>query len=95
MASRWCSSSAGAECCRVVEEGQALAGALEMAELLVANGPVALAATKEVASQTMDWTADVAWERQEQILAPVYASEDAREGARAFAEKRPPAWTGR
>jgi len=80
---------------QVVEEGQALAGALEMAELLVANGPLALAATKEVASQTMDWTADVAWERQEQILAPVYASEDAREGARAFAEKRPPAWTGR
>ena len=80
---------------RVVEEGQALAGALEMAELLVANGPLAVAATKEVASKTMDWPADVAWERQEQILAPVYASEDAREGARAFAEKRPPAWTGR
>jgi enoyl-CoA hydratase len=80
---------------RVVEEGQALAGALELAKLMVANGPLALAATKEVASQTMDWPADVAWQRQEQILAPVYASEDAREGARAFAEKRPPAWTGR
>jgi enoyl-CoA hydratase len=80
---------------RVVEEGHAVAGALEMAELLVANGPLALAKTKEVASQTMDWPADVAWERQEQILAPVYVSEDAREGARAFAEKRPPAWTGR
>jgi enoyl-CoA hydratase len=80
---------------RVVAEGQALAVALEMAELLVANGPLALAATKEVASKTMDWPADVAWEQQEQILAPVYASEDAREGARAFAEKRPPVWTGR
>jgi enoyl-CoA hydratase/carnithine racemase len=80
---------------RVVGEGQALAEALALAELMVANGPLALAATKEVASQTMDWPADVAWPRQEQILAPVYASEDAREGARAFAEKRPPAWTGR
>jgi len=80
---------------RVVEEGQAVAGALEMAELLAANGPLALAKTKEVAAQTMDWPADVAWERQEQILAPVYVSEDAREGARAFAEKRPPVWTGR
>lgn len=80
---------------RVVGEGQALAGALELAERMVANGPLALAATKEVASKTMDWSADLAWRRQEQILAPVYASEDAREGARAFAEKRPPVWTGR
>jgi enoyl-CoA hydratase len=80
---------------RVVGEGQALAGALELAEQMVANGPLALAATKEVASKTMDWSADVAWKLQEQRLAPVYASQDAREGARAFAEKRPPVWTGR
>jgi enoyl-CoA hydratase len=79
---------------RVVGEGQALAGALELAELMAANGPLALAATKEVASKTLDWSADVAWQRQEQILAPVYVSEDAREGARAFAEKRPPVWSG-
>lgn len=80
---------------RVVPEGQSLTAALELAELLVANGPLALAATKEVASQTLDWPAEVGWKRQEEILAPVYASEDAREGARAFAEKRPPVWTGR
>jgi enoyl-CoA hydratase len=78
-----------------VGEGQALDVALELAERMVANGPLALAATKEVASKTMDWSADVAWKLQEQLLAPVYASEDAREGARAFAEKRPPVWTGR
>jgi enoyl-CoA hydratase len=79
---------------RVTATDAALAGAIELAELLVANGPLALAATKAVASRTPDWPTEVGWQRQEDILAPVYASDDAREGARAFAEKRPPVWTG-
>jgi enoyl-CoA hydratase len=79
---------------RVVDTGAALGGAIELAELMVANGPLALAKTKEVASRTIDWPTEVGWQRQEEILAPVYVSEDAREGARAFAEKRPPVWTG-
>jgi enoyl-CoA hydratase/carnithine racemase len=41
------------------------------------------------------WPDDEAWERQAQIAATVLASEDIREGLRAFAEKRPPAWKGR
>ncbi|HEX4223480.1 MAG TPA: crotonase/enoyl-CoA hydratase family protein [Pseudonocardiaceae bacterium] len=80
---------------RVVDTGQALPAAIELADLLVANGPLALAATKEVASRTADWPTEIGWQRQEEILAPVYVSADAREGAQAFAEKRPPVWTGK
>ena len=42
-----------------------------------------------------DWPADEAWERQGEIAGPVFTSEDAREGATAFAEKRDPVWRGR
>ncbi|WP_216892628.1 crotonase/enoyl-CoA hydratase family protein [Nocardia alni] len=80
---------------RVVADSEALAGAIELAEVLVSNGPLALAATKEVASRTIDWQTEDGWQRQEEILAPIYVSDDAREGASAFAEKRPPVWTGK
>ncbi len=65
--------------------------ARELAATIAANGPLAVAATKRIL------TADEAgaWERQAEIAEPVFASEDAREGARAFAEKRPPVWRGR
>jgi enoyl-CoA hydratase len=58
---------------------------------IAANGPLAVDATKRVlvADEARDW------ERQAEIVAPVFASEDAREGARAFAEKRAPVWRGR
>jgi enoyl-CoA hydratase len=41
------------------------------------------------------WTTEQAWGRQDEIVAPVFASEDAREGSTAFAERRPPVWRGR
>jgi enoyl-CoA hydratase len=75
--------------------GEALAGARALAARITANGPLAVAVTKEIITKAQDWTIDEGWEAQQPILAPVFASEDAREGARAFAEKRAPRWTGR
>jgi enoyl-CoA hydratase len=80
---------------RVTEEGGALEGALELAATIAANGPLAVAATKQIARSTADWTLDEAWGKQFDIAEPVFRSEDAREGAAAFAEKRAPAWKGR
>ncbi|WP_018501843.1 crotonase/enoyl-CoA hydratase family protein [Parafrankia discariae] len=80
---------------RVVPEGGALAGALELAAKIAANGPLAVATTKRIARAQADWTTEEGWQRQAELCAPVFASEDAREGATAFAEKRPPVWLGR
>ena len=76
---------------RLTELREALAAALELAPTIAANGPLAVDATKRLL------VADEgdAWERQAEIVAPVFASEDAREGSVAFAEKRPPVWRGR
>jgi enoyl-CoA hydratase len=80
---------------RVVPEGTALDAALELARVIAANAPLAVAATKRVAQATGDWELSEAWDRQAEIIAPVFSSEDAQEGSMAFAEKRPPVWKGR
>jgi enoyl-CoA hydratase len=76
---------------RLTEPGEALATARELAATIAANGPLAIDATKRIL--VADETAE--WERAGAISGPVFASEDAREGARAFAEKRAPVWRGR
>lgn len=80
---------------RLAERGQALQTALELAETIAANGPLALAATKRILNESVDWPESEFFSRQGEIAGPVMGSEDAREGARAFAEKRAPAWKGR
>ena len=80
---------------RLSEPGAAVDVALELAAALAKNGPLALAASKRILQEQFDWSSAEMWERQGEITAPVMASEDAREGASAFKEKRDPVWRGR
>jgi enoyl-CoA hydratase len=79
---------------RVVDDGKALDAALDLAGAISRNGPLALIASKEIARAGQDWTLAEGWQRQAEITAPVFSSNDAREGATAFAEKRDPVWRG-
>jgi enoyl-CoA hydratase len=80
---------------RLAEPGEALAVARDLAATIARNGPLALDASKRIVTAAADWPAAEAWERQAAIAGQVLSSEDAREGARAFAEKRAPVWRGR
>ena len=77
-----------------VVEGVALEGALQLAEAISANGPLAVAASKKVIREQQDWSQAEQWKNQYALTAAVFTSSDAREGAAAFAQKRAPNWTG-
>ncbi|WP_370187491.1 crotonase/enoyl-CoA hydratase family protein [Qipengyuania sp.] len=78
-----------------VTDGSALDGAKQLAASIVANGPLAVRVSKQVIKQSRGWPMDERYTRQTQLIAPVFVSEDAREGAAAFAEKRAPNWKGK
>ena len=80
---------------RLAEPGGAVDAALALAGEVARNGPLALKASKRIVQQAGDWTQSEAWDKQGEIAGPVMVSEDAREGAIAFAEKRDPKWKGR
>jgi enoyl-CoA hydratase len=77
------------------EPGGSLDAALELAGRITVNGPLALTGSKKVLREQQDWTLQDMWEKQGEIVGPINSSEDAREGATAFAEKRAPVWKGR
>lgn len=80
---------------RLVDDGEALAAALDLAGNVVASGPLAVTASKQILAEQWDWNEAEAWVRQNQIAAPVIESEDAQEGALAFKSRREPQWKGR
>jgi enoyl-CoA hydratase len=79
---------------RIAPPGRALEVALELADRIAANGPLAVEASKRVIVESGDWPAAEAFSRQREIVEHVFASKDATEGAAAFAEKRNPVWKG-
>jgi enoyl-CoA hydratase len=79
----------------IVEEERLLERAQEWARRIGANAPLAVQATKESALRGLGLPLDEAYRLETEISRRVFQSEDAREGPRAFAEKRPPRWTGR
>jgi enoyl-CoA hydratase len=79
----------------VVPDGQALERALELAELVAANGPLAVQAMLRTIRETEGMPEDEAFKIDAQLGVEVFRSADAKEGPRAFAEKRPPRFGGR
>lgn len=79
---------------RLVEPGQALDAALDLARLIAANGPLAVQTAKQIVSQSRDWSQADMFDLQRPRIAHIFVSADAKEGATAFAEKRKPVWRG-
>jgi enoyl-CoA hydratase len=79
----------------VVPDGQALAKALELADLVAANGPVAVQAILRTIRETEGMAENDAFKLEAGIGMAVFGSDDAKEGPRAFAEKRTPVYRGR
>jgi enoyl-CoA hydratase len=78
----------------VVPDGQALTKALELADLVAANGPLAVQAILRTIRESEAVPENEAFKRDAEVGMAVFASDDAKEGPRAFAEKRKPAFTG-
>jgi len=78
-----------------VTDGPAIDAARELARAIAENGPLALIASKGIVRDSWLWSDAEILPKQDTYIAPVFASEDAREGARAFAEKRKPNWQGK
>jgi enoyl-CoA hydratase len=79
----------------VVPDGEALGKAMELAELITANGPLAVQAILRTMRETEGMPENEAFAVDARLGTAVFASEDAREGPKAFAEKRRPEFRGR
>lgn len=77
-----------------ITQGAALDAALELALTIAGNGPLAVKKSKQVMVQSAEWSEAEMWQKQNDTLGNLFMTNDAREGAAAFAEKRKPNWTG-
>ncbi|QIK76658.1 crotonase/enoyl-CoA hydratase family protein [Nocardioides piscis] len=80
---------------QVVPDGQALTKARELADLICANGPLAVQAVLRTIRDSEGKHEDECWADDARVGAAVFASDDAKEGPRAFMERRAPSFTGR
>jgi enoyl-CoA hydratase len=79
----------------VVPRGELLDTAMGYARRITANAPLAVQATKRSVLEGLAMDLREAYRNESRISSEVFATEDAKEGPRAFAEKRPPVWQGR
>jgi enoyl-CoA hydratase len=77
------------------DRGHALVQAQALAQMIVRNAPIAVRASKAIVRDALDLDEADGWELQDRLGLPPLYTEDAQEGARAFAEKRAPVWKGR
>ncbi|MEO1041810.1 MAG: crotonase/enoyl-CoA hydratase family protein [Pseudomonadota bacterium] len=76
-------------------DGSARFEALGLAETIAENAPLAVQASKRVIYESQDWLVEELYSRQNAMIRPVITSQDAQEGAAAFAQKRKPVWQGK
>jgi enoyl-CoA hydratase len=79
----------------IVEPDALMDRAFDWARRILANGPLAVRATKESVLRGLSVTLGEAYKIEQELAQLVFASEDAKEGPKAFAEKRPPEWKNR
>jgi enoyl-CoA hydratase/carnithine racemase len=80
---------------QVVPQEQVIDEAVALAERIAANGPLAVGVIKRLVRAAADLPPAEVWALQAEVQAEVFGSEDAKEGATAFIEKRAPVWQGR
>ena len=80
---------------RICPAGRTLGVALELAGRIARNAPLGVDAAKRILQLAPGRTDEELWPEQRALVDTVFGSEDAKEGARSFAERRPPEWSGR
>jgi enoyl-CoA hydratase/carnithine racemase len=79
---------------RVVPPERVVPEAIALAEKICENAPLSVQASKRMMWRAIGLSEEAAWDLNTEVIAPIFTSHDAMEGSIAFAEKRPPIWTG-